>query len=135
MAGATGPAGKVRKLIDQLLNAVAEWFAPGLAPGAEGLFAGIAVPLGTIGANTAPAQHVSFLSQLQRLVARQTPVRDLLHMVVAIAPGTDGGSARFHILNHCTVWLRRSSFIVRLACDSARHTHGNKKTPRRHGDR
>src|ERR1035441_2608134 len=80
-----------------LLDAVAERFAPGLSPRAEALFAGIAVPLGTVRTNTAPAQHISLLRELQKLVRRQTPVRDLLHILVAIAPGADGSSASFHI--------------------------------------
>src|ERR1039458_9336547 len=62
-----------------LLDAVAERFAPGLSPRAEALFAGIAVPLGTVRTNTAPAQYISLLRELQKLVRRQTPVRDLRH--------------------------------------------------------
>ena len=53
---------------NQLVNAVAEGFTPRLSPRAEALFAGIAVPLGTIRTNAASAQHVSFVSQLRRSV-------------------------------------------------------------------
>jgi hypothetical protein len=52
----------------QLVNAVGEGLAPGLAPGAEGLFAGIAVPFGAVWANATASQHVSVLSEIERFV-------------------------------------------------------------------
>jgi hypothetical protein len=50
------------------MNAVAERFPPGLAASAESLFAGIAVPLGTIGTNATAAQYVSFLREVDQII-------------------------------------------------------------------
>ena len=114
MATAKGAAGKVR-----LVDAVAKRFAPGLSPRAEALFAGIAIPLGTVRANTAPTQYVSFLSEIHGPIRRQAAVRDFLHVLVAIASGTDRRSARFHVSIISTSGACGQGLHVRLGCDWA----------------
>src|SRR5450755_43744 len=78
----------VRNWAACLLDQVGQGVAPELASGAETLGAARAVPVRTLGAEAAPAEHESLIASLRTLVCRQQSGRDLLYVAAAVAPWT-----------------------------------------------